>query len=73
MASCLYSFPNTGAFNAFDKDGDGIIKLNVLEVKPASSSTLPQTLSLKESVRQTRPMVHYAPPNGEGGMRSNRT
>ncbi|XP_061286877.1 calpain-3 isoform X5 [Bos javanicus] len=27
------------AFNAFDKDGDGIIKLNVLEVKP--NSTLP--------------------------------
>lgn len=23
---------STGAFNAFDKDGDGIIKLNVLEV-----------------------------------------
>lgn len=23
-----------GAFNAFDKDGDGIIKLNVLEVSP---------------------------------------
>lgn len=23
---------SSGAFNAFDKDGDGIIKLNVLEV-----------------------------------------
>uniref|UniRef100_A0A452FU36 Calpain-3 n=1 Tax=Capra hircus TaxID=9925 RepID=A0A452FU36_CAPHI len=29
------------AFNAFDKDGDGIIKLNVLEVKPNRNSTLP--------------------------------
>lgn len=35
----------TGAFNAFDKDGDGIIKLNVLEVKPNGSITF--TLYLK--------------------------
>lgn len=35
------AFFRAGAFNAFDKDGDGIIKLNVLEVKPNRNSTLP--------------------------------
>lgn len=29
----------TGAFNAFDKDGDGIIKLNVLEVSVTNSTS----------------------------------
>lgn len=31
MTSGLFA-TSAGAFNAFDKDGDGIIKLNVLEV-----------------------------------------
>uniref|UniRef100_A0A8D1UDH0 Calpain-3 n=1 Tax=Sus scrofa TaxID=9823 RepID=A0A8D1UDH0_PIG len=34
------------AFNAFDKDGDGIIKLNVLEVRPNRGSTLPLHLKI---------------------------
>uniref|UniRef100_A0A8C8Z8U5 Calpain-3 n=1 Tax=Prolemur simus TaxID=1328070 RepID=A0A8C8Z8U5_PROSS len=36
------------AFNAFDKDGDGIIKLNVLEVKPRRCGTFPCILQFKE-------------------------
>lgn len=34
-----YALFPTGAFNAFDKDGDGIIKLNVLEVRNSSTSS----------------------------------
>ncbi|KAG8505280.1 Calpain-3 [Galemys pyrenaicus] len=50
------------AFNAFDKDGDGIIKLNVLEVTPkkaAVHSICICTLKFKveDSVRQTEPTV----------------
>lgn len=44
------AFFHTGAFNAFDKDGDGIIKLNVLEVKPNRSSTLPLHLKIQGGV-----------------------
>lgn len=50
MASGLYSFLHTGAFNAFDKDGDGTIKLNVLEVKPARSGTLALYLKIQGGV-----------------------
>lgn len=52
MASGLYSFFHTGAFNAFDKDGSGIIKLNVLEVKPARSSTLALYLKIQGGVNE---------------------
>lgn len=48
-SSGLCSFSHTGAFNAFDKDGDGIIKLNVLEVKPVS---LPLYLKIQSGVNE---------------------
>jgi len=42
---------HTGAFHAFDKDGDGIIKLNVLEV-----SVTQHILCVEAMVEYTRLM-----------------
>eukprot|EP00069_Balaena_mysticetus_P002155 bmy_15854T0 len=47
------------AFNAFDKDGDGIIKLNVLEVKPNRSSTIPLYLKIRGRGIHEEDWTHY--------------
>ncbi|XP_029093294.1 calpain-3 isoform X3 [Monodon monoceros] len=48
------------AFNAFDKDGDGIIKLNVLEVKPNRSRTIPLYLKIRGRGIHEEDWTHYA-------------
>ncbi|XP_026939823.1 calpain-3 isoform X1 [Sagmatias obliquidens] len=48
------------AFNAFDKDGDGIIKLNVLEVKPNRSRTIPLNLKIQGRGIHEEDWTHYA-------------
>lgn len=70
----MHSFFHTGAFNAFDKDGDGIIKLNVLEVKPKDVvySSCTWKLKVEEAVRQTGPTVCSSLSNGGGGMGEDR-
>lgn len=40
VSSICHMLFHTGAFNAFDKDGDGIIKLNVLEVSATNTGVL---------------------------------